>query len=735
MTYKIPKEQIDKLKESIKHDIIIELETRKVKLDSNELDFIVNYVKSKVEFKLDSQEIVLGLLDKILTDEQQKRIDFYRQEVFTPGIKSEFIKEILDQIELPKDGEKGEQGEKGEPGKNADPYQLTDEDKRAIAGLVDVSSLVKDRKRDLAQVVKDIKTGKLKPPSAGIDVKEIISEISKILGTDLWTGPTQVLIDQVIRSLSTGLIYGMKISINADTSKFDISSGEGYWVDNTSIPDTPVVVKVDYAESIGNTVTNIATQLVTYISINSSGEIVQEQEIPDAEDRRQRIFLGVLVHTNHSTIEAVNNIPTVMVDTDAQLQDLMNYLGLFNIEGNSIRSYNGSLEITKTAGSIFKVGGNFQENPNIPHLIELAAQNPVTNIQYRTQTGATYNPSGLIDAAYYDVAGTRTALSNTIKASNHRVYIFPSGLIRIQYGQKEYANLSAAVEGLSTEIHIVETNLKQNGLLLCTIAVRAGATNLALATDAVFLPAGKWGDVSNTGSTAVGTLQQIYNNSVTKPQIVVTSDLGAVEISDENSLGNDVARFGKISDGNYTALEADGTIRFVGNATVWEDVNIGGVALRAGTSNQPSLTNLDTTTILVWGFSASQTNEVHGNFEIPHAYKEGTDIIPHVHWYPTTTGTNNVLWRLEYYIRAGNTLKLTGTIDALAPGNGVAWEEIRSNFPTIAGTDLKIGSQFHARLARIGGDVTDTYAAVACIATFGIHYQADTAGSRLVTSK
>jgi hypothetical protein len=372
-------------------------------------------------------------------------------------------------------------------------------------------------------------------------------------------------IAQIYQSLSTGLISGMELSINADNTKFDIGPGSGYCVDNTTVPDSPTVKKVIFDGLTAQNVTNIAAQLVTYISINSDGEIIQESHIPDGEDRRDRIFIGVLVHTDNVHIEVVNNTPTLAIDTDAQLQDLMNSLGIFNIYGNSVRSFNGDLRITKTQGDIFRVGGNFQNNMKSPHKLTLPAQNPITNIQYRTQTGEVYDPSGFLDPGYYDVAGTRTALSNSSKASNQRVYVFPSGIIRIQYGQVEYNSISAAVEGLSTENYIVESNLSENALLLCTISILAGATSTSDVDDAIFIPAGKWGDVSNTGSTAVGDLQQIYNNSTVKPQIVV-SNIGGIEISDENDLGNDVLSVGKVSDGNITSFEDDGSIRQEGTA-------------------------------------------------------------------------------------------------------------------------------------------------------------------------
>jgi hypothetical protein len=451
-------------------------------------------------------------------------------------------------------------------------------------------------------------------------------------------------IAQIYQSLSTGLISGMELSINADNTKFDIGPGSGYCVDNTTVPDSPTVKKVIFDGLTAQNVTNIADQLVTYISINSDGEIIQESHIPDGEDRRDRIFIGVLVHTDNVHVEVVNNTPTLAIDTDAQLQDLMNSLGIFNIYGNSVRSFNGDLRITKTQGDIFRVGGNFQNNMKSPHKLTLPAQNPITNIQYRTQTGEVYDPSGFLDPGYYDVAGTRTALSNSSKASNQRVYVFPSGIIRIQYGQVEYNSISAAVEGLSTENYTVESNLSENALLLCTISILAGATSTSDVDDAIFIPAGKWGDVSNTGSTAVGNLQQIYNNSTTKPQIIVSS-LGAVEISDENDTGLEIGRFGKISAANYSAFEDDGTLVAKGDAAPWDDLSAAIIA--SGLDTASGRLGYDF-------FNAGVKFAVNARYpdepviipvQLKHALLYGTGAVlkPHFHWLQRQSAIPNFL--------------------------------------------------------------------------------------------
>jgi len=97
-------------------------------------------------------------------------------------------------------------------------------------------------------------------------------------------------------AISTGLLIGGEITINATNTLFDISAGSGYIVDGSTNPSTTEPVKISWAAMNGNSLPNIAIQPVTYISIDEFGAIHQQASFPDAEERRTRIFLGLAVH-------------------------------------------------------------------------------------------------------------------------------------------------------------------------------------------------------------------------------------------------------------------------------------------------------------------------------------------------------------------------------------------------------------------------------------------------------
>lgn len=189
--------------------------------------------------------------------------------------------------------------------------------------------------------------------------------------------------------------------------------------------------------------------------------------------------------------------------------------------------------------------------------------------------------------------------------------------------------------------------------------------------------------------------------------------------------------------GNATVTEPDGTLLFTGDATVWDDINKSLLPLTTGAS-VPDIIAVNGDSILkVRSFDGvTVTEELGESLEIIHNYMEGTNIVPHVHWCPTTSDAGNVKWQLRYmWIDREGVFESGATISVVAAAGGVAWKEQRTNFPEISGTGKHIGSRFIFILFRDPTDAADTYTHDAAAFDFGIHYQIDTIGSRGVTAK
>lgn len=199
--------------------------------------------------------------------------------------------------------------------------------------------------------------------------------------------------------------------------------------------------------------------------------------------------------------------------------------------------------------------------------------------------------------------------------------------------------------------------------------------------------------------------------------------------------GTGVTQLGGASD--YTEIEADGTIRNNGNATTWNDINLPGLALGTGPV-APAIIAISTTGIRIYAFIGTGVNpdELHGSLETLHDYLEGSDIVAHVHWMPSTNDVGNVKWQLEYiWMSRTGTVSGSTTISVTTAAGGTAWTAKRSDFPTISGTGRVIGDRFIFRIFRDPADAADTYTHDAGLLDFGLHYDRDTMGSRGIATK
>lgn len=193
--------------------------------------------------------------------------------------------------------------------------------------------------------------------------------------------------------------------------------------------------------------------------------------------------------------------------------------------------------------------------------------------------------------------------------------------------------------------------------------------------------------------------------------------------------------------GNLSAHRAgiDAASFLPGGDAVWIDFNFGIGALQRG-AGAPDILNLNATSIDVLGFDGVNiVEDVGTTLELNHNWKEGTVLKPHVHWMPTTAAAGNVVWQLDYVLVNRTATGAVGaaatTITVTQAAGGVAWAPRLAEFADIVTTGLLIGTQMHVRLFRdptVGGD---TYGADAALATFGLHVQVDTLGSRQVAVK
>ncbi len=193
-----------------------------------------------------------------------------------------------------------------------------------------------------------------------------------------------------------------------------------------------------------------------------------------------------------------------------------------------------------------------------------------------------------------------------------------------------------------------------------------------------------------------------------------------------------LARFG--NDLDYTEFQFDGSLKSFGAARQYKDIIMPAANLRPGPSSPSYAVFLGA--IYATRFNNAMTDEVYGGFELQHDYYEGSDMYLHVHWSPTTAGAGNVLWGVDYTFASKDQVFPAPTTKTVAyPAPGVINQHVAHDIAVIPGRGLKIGAQCAFRLYRLGGNVLDTYAGDCFLHTVGVHYAADTLGSRGIFSK
>lgn len=301
---------------------------------------------------------------------------------------------------------------------------------------------------------------------------------------------------------STGMLSngGVDVlSINgADNTKFDVAAALYGVVDYTSNAAQPARDVKVIGPFLAQTVTNLLTSPETYVGMQvSTSTIIQQATNFTNSQRRTIVPLGVLVHTNLTNINAVNNLPSIVRGGINQLLDWINYSG--RRHRDTAYGANGvNLNVNRLAGDVWVSGGNFTADQNDPNVIPIPAQTALT-FRYRHRFGEVVVDRTTIDPANYNPTGSTISAVPANDWTVQRLFVFPSGLNRFQYGQVSYPKLEDAIAGFQAESFITEGNLARNGTFLGWLVVKQNATDLSNPAQARFITA------SNDGQPAAAS--------------------------------------------------------------------------------------------------------------------------------------------------------------------------------------------------------------------------------------
>ena len=362
-------------------------------------------------------------------------------------------------------------------------------------------------------------------PVGGISATGTPDSTTFLRGDGVWDAPAGATVPQ-----SSGVLTGGALSIGTGgagvATTFTIASGTGQIVDNTVNP--PTNTAVSWSAQTDVAVTDILTQLVTFVAIDSGGNVIQSATDFTPAQQREYIVIGVAVHSNQTTVNAVNQTHVVAYAPGAQTNDLMYALGLFNVSGNIFTANGANLKLNKSAGSLFRRGANYSSLSTNPHVITTGSLTQAP-LRMQNQTGAGSASTTDVDVANYDVAGVTTAISPATRFSILRVFLFQSNLIAVQRGQATYLSLAEAKAAIQTETFVTNSILAANGLLRGFIVAQANASSLSDASKVFFIEAGRFGGSSGVGGLSVSTVQNAYDNGST-PELLTDSTRGALTL-------------------------------------------------------------------------------------------------------------------------------------------------------------------------------------------------------------
>ena len=173
--------------------------------------------------------------------------------------------------------------------------------------------------------------------------------------------------------------------------------------------------------------------------------------------------------------------------------------------------------------------------------------------------------------------------------------------------------------------------------------------------------------------------------------------------------------------------------------TVHDDIRVPvGSVLGAG-SFPPSATAYKSS--YVFAFDTGPNNQsVQFIVQIPHGYKQGTALSPHIHFTIPTSGSGvgaeNIKWDFTYsWANNGGTFPAESTDTVTVDVQNVSADEhVKSYFSDISGVGKNISSVLICSLTR-DVSVANDYADDAYFLEFDFHFEMDSIGSRLIGEK
>jgi hypothetical protein len=318
-----------------------------------------------------------------------------------------------------------------------------------------------------------------------------------------------VFSERTLEQLNTGLLFGGALTFNSGASTFNIGSGTGMiLVPRGNSSGDPQLTYVQW-----NQITNqtpIYSGSITYISINSGGAVVKQNDPFTLNEFLQEIVLGYVVHLSGTIINNIHTHPSVGYAGISQLNTFARVFGSVKVEGLNLFANGANLQVNREAGTSFSFGGNYNLNPNSPSVITDSQKTTVNfNYVYRSATPGKFTfatPVTNLSPDYYD-DGTGTL--NPIGGGQYtiqRVFFVPNDTnnVYIYYGRATYTSTALAAQNIFVESFSEDGFTTNAAVFIGYIIAKGNASALNDSAQCLFIQAGQFRNTAGGGGGVTG---------------------------------------------------------------------------------------------------------------------------------------------------------------------------------------------------------------------------------------
>jgi hypothetical protein len=362
--------------------------------------------------------------------------------------------------------------------------------------------------------------------------------------------------------LNSGILYGGALSYSGST--IYVTAGTGIVIDQRASLNSEISPITHYVtwNDITASCANLTSSLATYVYIDVSGSLHQQNSFFTVNQYRDAIPLGMFNHTNKTIITSVaNNVVTAFDDVN-QTTNFIQAFGPLKLGGLSITPLGTTLGLQIEAGQSYILGGFYQQDPNdASHKTTSQITSPqIARVRRNGAGGFTIdNNNGsfytTIDTAYWDDGdGTLSSMTNN-DWQIQRVFFNPfTTRCHIYYGQTTYSSIVNALQYLATDSFVEADYSSHQYVFLGYLVVKGNTSDLSDTANNRVVQSGLF---RNTVGSSGGSAQPFHLHDLADVEVASPSN-GDTLIYDVNS---DTWIHGKGLSGEYSvtgSLTIDG---------------------------------------------------------------------------------------------------------------------------------------------------------------------------------